>query len=85
MSDIVLVFSVWSEGGLVEGIQDVGSFESVLAGDRFDIAIVAGVAEAKGFKNREGFGMALFHVPDDHVAADQLIESKHYGPLSREC
>ncbi|SPE38374.1 hypothetical protein SBA6_880024 [Candidatus Sulfopaludibacter sp. SbA6] len=28
-------------------------------------------------KDIYGFGVTLFHVPDNHVAADELIESKH--------
>ena len=33
--------------------------------------------ESGTLENRDGFRMAMFHVADDHVTADQLIESKH--------
>jgi hypothetical protein len=33
------------------------------------------------FENWDGFRVALFHVTDDHVPADQLIESKHTNPF----
>ena len=60
--------------------------ESVFARDGFDIAIVAGGSKAELFKYGNGFRMTLFHIPDDHVTADQLIESKHAAcPLTQKC
>src|SRR4030095_14018134 len=68
---------LWSERGLIQRFDYVQRIEPVLTGDGFDIAIIAGGAKAKSFKYRDGFRMTLFHVTDDHVTADQLIESKH--------
>src|SRR5262249_45931059 len=31
----------------------------------------------QAFEDLYGFGMMLFYVPDDHIATDELIESKH--------
>src|ERR1039457_7045099 len=78
---ITCIFGIclWSERGLIQGLDNVQRIESVLARHRFDIAVVAGRAKTEFFKHGNGFRMTLFHVPDDHVTADQLIESKHSG------
>src|SRR5262245_10881262 len=68
---------VWSEGSLVESVDYVRCVQSVLARYRLDVAVVTYVAKMQLLEDFDGFGMTLFHVPDDHVAADQLIESKH--------
>jgi hypothetical protein len=69
---------LWSERGLIEGLDYVQRIEPVLACDGFDIAIIAGGAITESVKYGDGFRMTLFHVTDDHVTADQLIESKHW-------
>src|SRR3954451_11930470 len=66
-----------SERGLIQGFHYVQRIEPVLASDGFDIAVIAGGAITESFKNRDGFRMTLFHVTNDHVTADQLIEAKH--------
>src|SRR5580765_783223 len=70
---------VWihAERGLVQGLDAVGCLQSVFAGHRFNIAVIAGHAVMEGFKDRYGFRMTLLDIADDHVTADQLIESKH--------
>src|ERR1017187_8168483 len=76
---IACIFGVClcSERGLIQRLDHVQRIETVLARNRFDIAVVAGRAITEFFKYGYGFRMTLFHVPDDHVTADQLIESKH--------
>src|ERR1039457_1205297 len=76
---LVSIFGVclWSERGLIQRLDHVQQIESVLARNRFDIAVVARRAIAEFFKYGNGFRMTLFHITDDHVTADQLIESKH--------
>ena len=54
-------------------------FNSILARHGFDVAVVAGRAKTELLENRDGFRMTLFHVANDHIPADQLIESKHEG------
>src|SRR5581483_2475582 len=49
----------------------------IFARYRLNITIVAGWAKVELFKNRNGVRIKLFHVADDRVTADQLIESKH--------
>src|SRR5690348_4458845 len=70
-------FGLGSEGGLVERGQHVRNIQAILARHRSDVAIVAHRVKTELFKNRNGFGVTLLHVTDDHVAADQLIESEH--------
>src|ERR1035441_3087895 len=76
---VTCIFGVclWSERGLIEGLDNVQRIESVLARNRFDIAVVARWAIAELFEYGNGFRMTLLHITDDHVTADQLIESKH--------
>ena len=70
---------VGTEGGLVEGGDHVQAGDAIFAGHGFDIAIVATGTEAQFFEYGNGFRVRLFHVADDHVTADQLIESEHCG------
>ena len=65
------------ERGLVQRRHHVQHVETILTRHRFDGAIVARGAELQLLEYRDGRRMTLFHVPDDRVAADQLIESKH--------
>ena len=65
------------EGGRIQRVHYVPDVESVFSRHRFDIAVVAHHPIMEILENRDGCGMTLFHVTDDHVAADQLIESKH--------
>jgi hypothetical protein len=76
---IACIFGIclWAERGLVEGLYNVQRVESVLARNRLDIAVIAGCAKAKMLKYGKSFRMTLLHITDDHVTADQLIESKH--------
>jgi hypothetical protein len=67
-----------SKRGLIQGIHHVSGIQAVFARYGFDVAIVAGSSKVQSVKDIDGFGVTLFHVPDDHVAADQLIESKHW-------
>jgi hypothetical protein len=62
---------------MIEGLDNVQDIESVLSGYGLNIAVVARRPEAQFLKYGDSFRMTLFHVTDDHVAADQLIESKH--------
>jgi hypothetical protein len=78
------VLCISSERRLIEAIDHVRGFETVLAGNSFDIAVVAGGTEAKGFEDWKGLREALLHIPDDRVTADQLIESKHWRALFGE-
>src|SRR6185436_10641458 len=66
------------EGGLIQGIQNVPDVQPVLARYCFDVAVVTNRPEMELFKDFRSLGMLLFHIPDDRVAADQLIESKHW-------
>ena len=72
------------ERGLVERIHQVPRLQPVLARYGFDVAVVAHMAELELLEYRDGFGMTLFHVTDDHVRADQLIESKHSAPFDEK-
>ncbi len=74
---MVLCIRLWSEDRLIQGIQDILHPLSVFASYCFDVAIVANVPKMQAVKNLNGFGMLLLHIPDDHVTADQSIESKH--------
>ena len=65
------------EGGAIEGVHHVGNVQAVLARHRLDSAVVATVAEMEVIEDGCGCRVALFHVTNDHVAADQLIESEH--------
>src|SRR4051812_22409366 len=68
-----------SERGGIERLHHVADIEAVLSRYGFDIAVVAHRPVMQIFKDGNSCGMTLFHVPDDHVAANQLIESKHSG------
>ena len=63
--------------------------KAVLACHGLDIAVVATGAETQLLEDRYGFRMRLFDVADDHVVADELIESKHGrvagAPLKSDC
>jgi len=69
---------IGSEGGLIEGIDHILDIQSVFARYRFDVAVVARASKVKFFENIGSFGVKLFDIPDNHVAADQTIESKHW-------
>jgi len=75
---------LWSERGSIQGLDHVQNVESVLARHSLDIAVVARGTKVQLLEYGDGFRVTLFHVTDDRVAADQLIESKHSGaPLGK--
>src|SRR5579871_1730979 len=70
-------FCLWSERGFIERIQNVRKGQAVPARHCTDVTIITNRVKPEPLENRNGVGMTLFHVTDDHVAADQLIESEH--------
>lgn len=77
MACMLIGFRPWSERCLVQGLDYVLDLESVLARHGFYIAVVACGSIVQLLEDLNGFGVTLLHIPDDHVTADQLIESKH--------
>src|SRR5690242_11030885 len=70
-------FRLRSERSVVQGVQNVRKREAILARHGPDVAIITNRVKPEPLENGNGVGMTLFHVTDDHVAADQLIESEH--------
>src|SRR5690348_2768896 len=76
-------FRLRSERSVVQGVQNVRKREAILARHGPDVAIITNRVKPEPLENGNGVGMTLFHVTDDHVAADQLIESEHRRALEK--
>jgi len=68
---------LWSERGLIQGIDHVPDVKSVLARHRLDVTVITNGPVMQAFKNRNSFRMTLLYITNDHVTTDELIESKH--------
>src|SRR5579871_2764400 len=77
-------FRLRSERGVIQRIQNVRNAQAILARHGSDITIIADRVKPEPLENGNGVGMTLFHVTDDHVAADQLIESEHRRALNED-
>src|SRR5690348_7821001 len=77
VSCMILRFRLRSERRVVQRAQYVREIQAILPRHRSDVAIITDRVKPESLKYGDGFRMTLFHVTDDHVAADQLIESEH--------
>jgi hypothetical protein len=67
----------FSEGGTVQGLDHVGGGEAGFSRGGFDVAVVAGRADAQLLENGCRLRIFLLDVADDHARMDQAIESEH--------
>ena len=74
---MISLFWLESERGRIQSVDESWNFQAILARDCSDIAVVADRVKTKLLEDRNGFGILLFYVTNDHVAADQFIESEH--------
>ena len=66
-----------SERCLVQRVDHVADVQPVFSGYGFDCAVVTRTSKAELLEKFHSLGVLLLHIPDYHVAANQVIESKH--------
>ena len=66
-----------SESGTIQRIDDVGNHKPLLSRDLFDIAIMTRCPESQLLENGLCLWIALPDVSNNHIGADQHVETKH--------
>src|SRR5690242_11461899 len=61
----------------VQTVDHITGIEPVFPRHRFNVALVAGMAEPEFLENPHGGRMLLLYIANEHISTNQPIESKH--------